>query len=438
MVQALDRLGIEVDPVSQTAMYTSGAYVEHVVAALRARLAIDNILEPFRTRQAKVDAAQETGADDDEHDEGPGRGEYFPYRPYCALCNRDTTTVTGYDEAYTLTYECKCGAGATLDLRTAHDGKLVWKVDWPMRWAFEHVVFEPSGVDHQSPGSSFEVGKPIVEQIFGGERPVGPMYAFVGAGGMSKMSSSKGSVPTPLDALEVMEPQVLRWQYARRRPRQAFDVGFGQELLRLYDEWDATNRKLTAGTASGHEVAAAERASEAAAARLPATPRPLPFRTLASIIDISANEPTQLLRILSTFDDGDGPVALAHFEPRLSCARRWVELHVPEEDRTVVRSEPDASSLAAVSEVERRQLRELVDGLDESWSLDRVTTIVYGVPKLALGLSIDAPADDAVKAAQREFFKLVYRLTVGAETGPRLPTLLLAIGRDRARRLLSP
>jgi lysyl-tRNA synthetase class 1 len=33
-------------------------------------------------------------------------------------------------------------------------GKLVWKVDWPMRWAYEGVVFEASGADHSSPAPS--------------------------------------------------------------------------------------------------------------------------------------------------------------------------------------------------------------------------------------------------------------------------------------------
>ena len=35
-----------------------------------------------------------------------------------------------------------------------------------MRWAYEHVLFEPSGVDHQCPGSSDVVGKDLAP-IFG-------------------------------------------------------------------------------------------------------------------------------------------------------------------------------------------------------------------------------------------------------------------------------
>ncbi len=38
--------------------------------------------------------------------------------------------------------------------------------------------------------------------------------------------------------------------------------------------------------------------------------------------------------------------------------------------------------------------------------------------------------------AQRQFFALVYRLLIGTETGPRLPTLLLAAGPARVRGLL--
>ena len=43
-----------------------------------------------------------------------------------------------------------------------------------------------------------------------------------------------------------------------------------------------------------------------------------------------------------------------------------------------------------------------------------------------------------VKTAQRELFALLYRLLVGSDTGPRIPTLLLSLGPDRVRALLTP
>jgi lysyl-tRNA synthetase class 1 len=43
---------------------------------------------------------------------------------------------------------------------------------------------------------------------------------------------------------------------------------------------------------------------------------------------------------------------------------------------------------------------------------------------------------DELKAAQRRFFVLLYRLLVGSDTGPRLPTLLLAAGPETVRSLV--
>ena len=114
----------------------------------------------------------------------------------------------------------------------------------------------------------------------------------------------------------------------------------------------------------------------------------------------------------------------------------WTEEFVPVEDRTLVRTEPDAARLAALSERESTWLTLLLDHLGEADDLDAVTSLVYGVPKLALGQSLDEPPTDEVKADQKDFFGLLYHLLVGAERGPRLPTLVMALGTDRVRALL--
>ena len=44
----------------------------------------------------------------------------------------------------------------------------------------------------------------------------------------------------------------------------------------------------------------------------------------------------------------------------------------------------------------------------------------------------------AIKAAQRAWFILLYRVAIGKDTCPRLPTLLLALGQDQIRHLLIP
>lgn len=451
MTEALAELGVEYDGISQTEQYTSGAYREQVLHAMKHRGDIDAILEQYRTKkapakkgqkpvdEAELEAAEGSGAA--AEDDGTGSAGYFPYKPYCGGCNKDLTTVSAYDDETTeLTYTCSaCGFSETVRLSEFNRGKLVWKVDWPMRWAYEGVIFEPSGVDHSSPGSSFQVGGQIVS-IFGGEQPIGPMYAFVGISGMAKMSSSKGGVPTPGDALKIMEPQLLRWLYARRRPNQSFKIAFDQEIQRLYDEWDKLEAKVADGSVLPADAAAYARAARTAAGELPRTPRPMPYRTLASVVDITAGHDEQTVRILSDLDPANPLSSLDEVRPRLDKAEAWINTQVPADQRTVVREEPDTELLATLDDQARESLRLLVDGLDDHWSLDGLTHLVYGVPKVQAGFAADATPKELppeIKTAQRTFFALLYHLLVGRDTGPRLPTLLLAVGADRVRKLLA-
>ncbi|MDI5966682.1 lysine--tRNA ligase [Streptantibioticus silvisoli] len=428
---ALAQLGVEVTEISQTHEYTSGAYRDQILLAMRERARIDGVLGRYRTRKKTAEVQ-----DDEDADAGTAAA-YYPYKPYCGVCERDLTTVTAYDDETTeLAYTCVCGHQDTVRLNAYDHGKLVWKVDWPMRWAFKGVMFEPSGVDHQSPGSSFMVGQQLVREIFGAEPPVGPMYAFVGISGMAKMSSSKGGVPTAEDALRIMEPQLLRWLYARRQPKQAFNISFDQEIQRTYDEWDALERRVAAGEAGAVDTAVHARAAGPAAGPLPTTPRPLPFRTLASVVDITTGDEEQTLRILRDFTT-DSPVAsLDETRPRLDKAEAWVTTHVEEDQRTRVRTAPDTEALDALDATDRAALKLLADGLAGNWSLDGLTSLVYAVPKIQAGLEPDAKPTPELKVAQRSFFALLYQLLVGRDTGPRLPTLLLAVGAQRVRELL--
>ncbi|MFE4966261.1 lysine--tRNA ligase [Streptomyces sp. NPDC056660] len=451
MTESLAELGVEFDGISQTAQYTSGVYREQILHAMKHRGDIDAILDQYRTKkapakkqqkavdEAELEAAEGSGAAS-EDDGSAGSAGYFPYKPYCGGCGKDLTTVTSYDDDTTeLSYVCTaCGFTETVRLSEFNRGKLVWKVDWPMRWAYEGVIFEPSGVDHSSPGSSFQVGGQIVG-IFGGQQPIGPMYAFVGISGMAKMSSSRGGVPTPADALKIMEPQILRWLYARRRPNQSFKIAFDQEIQRLYDEWDKLDAKVAEGAALPADVAAHARAVGTAAGELPRTPRPLPYRTLASVADITAGHEDQALRILSELDPANPLGSLDEARPRYDKAEAWINTQVPADQRTIVRDEPDAELLKSLDEASQQSVRLLLDGLAEHWSLDGLTHLVYGVPKVQAGFPADAtpkelPAE--IKTAQRTFFALLYHLLVGRDTGPRLPTLLLAVGQERVRVLL--
>jgi lysyl-tRNA synthetase, class I len=262
-------------------------------------------------------------------------------------------------------------------------------------------------------------------------------YSFVGTSGQAKMSGSAGGAPTPADALEIFEAPLLRWLYARRRPEQSITLAFDREVGRIYDEWDALTRKVADGTAEPASVAVHTRASSTADGKLPQTARPMSFRTLSSIFDITAGDEDQELRILRDLSQ-EAPIAtLDEVRPRLDCARAWVLEYAEPEDRTQVREEPDHVLLTGLSQTDRQALKLLAESMSAEWSLDRLTTLLYGIPKLIRGLPITAPPTAELKTAQRAWFVLLYRLLTGKDTGPRLPTLLLALGQDRIRSLIA-
>lgn len=442
---ALVELGVEMVEVSQTEQYRAGAYTEQVLHAIRHRDVIEEVLAKHRTKKAEpvpesaAEALEDSVAEDDEPAAGAGSLARFPYKPYCRTCGRDTVEVTAYDDETTdLDYTCSsCGDSHTTNVATQHEGKLVWKVDWPMRWAFEGVDFEPGGLDHSTPGSSYTVGKELAPRVFDFRAPSYVAYAFVGFAGMQKMSSSAGGVPTASDALRVLEAPILRWLYARRQPKQAFDIDFGPEVVRLYDEWDSLTRKAADPAKRDAQVLAFERAvATSTAGELPRPRVVVPFRLLSSVADVTAGSAELISRIVG--DVGHAHDSVEDLEPRLGRAMTWMSEYVPPADRTTVRETRDAERLAHLTEDEERWLRQLLDRMPDRLELEETTALIYGVPKLARGMGLDDPPTDEVKADQKAFFGLLYHLLVDAERGPRLPTLFLALGADKVRELLTP
>ena len=130
--ESLRELGVEMEEVSQTEMYTSGAYREQVLLAVSRRDDIEAVLARHRTKKVAPaeDASEQEAADladsvANEDDDAPADGDAiarFPYRPYCRQCGRDTVTTTAYDEATTtLSYTCSsCGFEGTTNLLHRH------------------------------------------------------------------------------------------------------------------------------------------------------------------------------------------------------------------------------------------------------------------------------------------------------------------------------
>jgi lysyl-tRNA synthetase class 1 len=428
--RGLEALQIYPRYVRQSIAYREGRYTEQVKIALAYRGEIFDILAEYQT------AIQETA-----EERAARRAAYYPFRVYCEHCHKDSTQITSYNEDTAfITYACQsCSHSGSFNLNEKMEGKLVWKVDWPMRWKFLQVDFEPAGEDHSAPGSSFTVGLRILREIYHLPPIQYATYAFVGMDGRTKISSSVGTTATLASALNIIEPGILRWLYTRRANNQSFNIDFGQGLLRLYDEWDTLLRQIKDGKASEQNKKAYERAIHTSHGEVEHTPKLVPFSLLTSLIDVTHGNVEQVTRIVAqSLKEPVEFVELTELEPRLTCALNWVNNYLPDDERTAIRSTFDADAYKQLSEDQRKELQMLVEKLEGHWNIAGLTELMYSIPKLVRGLPADALPNDELKQAQRAFFVAVYTLICGSDTGPRIPTLLLSLGMEKVKALLSP
>ena len=429
--RALSELGIELHEVRQSERYPAGTYNAQIRRAMDARGPIFDTLAEQQTAGRHETPLEQR------------RREYFPFKPFCETCGRDDTTVSAYDPAAEIaTYRCRHGHDGTMSLADGEtiSGKLVWKVDWPMRWAYEGVRFEPAGEDHHAPSGSFTVGRTLVHDVFGADAPHSAVYSFVTLAGVGgKMSGSSGAAAVPSAALRLLEPAIVRWLYIRRLPSQSFAIDLSPRAVqKLYDEWDRfvdAARQPDAGAAEATMYRLATRSSSGTVA---STKRPVSFRLLAAAADLTQGNREQIGRIVA--QHLDEPVdsidaLLDELEPRLQCALNHVEL-LPGEQRTTVRERFDTATWEGLDEATAANVAALVSELGGAWTFDGLTALVYAIPKLQLGLPRDAPPSPGLKVAQRTFFKALYQLLCASDTGPRLPTLMLSIGPERTLELL--
>ncbi|HEX4225679.1 MAG TPA: lysine--tRNA ligase [Pseudonocardiaceae bacterium] len=429
---ALARMGVRMHEVRQSAQYPNGVYNPAIRHAMDERGQVFDILAGFQTEGLHDKSVEER------------RAEYYPFKPYCQTCGKDFTTVTGYDGDL-VTYTDKFGHSGSMSLADGEriSGKLVWKVDWPMRWVHEGVMFEPAGEDHHAPSSSYSSGKVLVKDIFGVSAPYSFAYSFVGlTGGSSKMSSSVGGAPIPATAMDILEPAMLRWLYVRRTPSRAFTIDLSPRAVqRLYDEWDQFTERAQAADASPADVNLLNTCLRTSVGTVDHSERPVPFRLLSAVADITQANTEQIDRLVREHLAGvalPGPDSLLkELQPRLTCAINYATRLLPPEERTIIRTEFNADAWARLDEQTREGVRLLDSRIDEDWSLEGLTRLVYAVPKLLRGLPEDAAPSPELKKAQRSFFAALYQLLCSSDTGPRLPTLLLSIGTDRIHVLLA-
>ena len=410
--RVLPRLGIQPDYRYQAARYRAGTYAAAIRTALGARAAIRAILDQHRTT--------------------PLPDSYWPITVYSELDGTDNTTVLDWDGADTVTYRDVDGAERQLDLsRAGAAAKLLWRVDWPMRWEHEGVDFEPAGKDHLVAGGSFDTATEIVREVFGGEPPATFLYGDVGVkGGAGRISSSAGNAVTIEQVLAVYQPEVVRFHYAGTRPNAEFVVSFDLDVLKIYEDYDRTERVYF-----GVEEASAKRRDRdrrvyelSQLAAVPERmPPQVPLRHLCNLLQIRDGDVAATVAALVPEQGLTAPEqedARRRLEARARCAAAWLESYAPAAMRFRLRRPHQPAQPMPAREA--AALGALYRELD---CLDR-----HDGASLSNRLYVIAAEHDLKPVA---LFQAAYRALLGAERGPRLADFILLSGRERIAPLLA-
>ena len=412
-VQALEVIGVEIDEIIYNYdAYQTGKFADSARSACNQADGIREIIERVSSRVL------------DEN--------WFPWNPIDSSGSIDGIQVTGWDDPIVSWTDAQGNSGQS-DV-TKGEGKLPWRIDWPAKWVWRGVTMEPFGKDHGAAGGSYDTGKEIC-RLLGSEPPYPTTYEWISLKGVGAMSSSTGVTIGPLEALELVPPEILRYLIARNKPNRHIDFDTGSALIELADEYQKKLADLEKGPGEWEELSRRQQVAwEKLKAQLlysqidsNSTPQPasqrVTFRHLAMLAQIrkeDANVWVSLQR--SGHIEGEPTCDLPQ---RLSLMRTWIASpHFPEPFRLEIQAIIGEGAKANIDVRDVDYLISLRDCLSEcDWT----------------GQEINACICDEAKQRDislRDAFQTLYWIVLNQDFGPKLANILAEIEREEVLSLL--
>ncbi len=379
--KSLKKININAEYIYQAQMNKKSAYADLIKIALEKRQTTIDILNKYRKE--------------------PLDENWMPIMIYCDKCKKDSTKITDTD-GYNITYECSCGYKEIFDMRKKGIVSIKWRIDWPLRWCFESVDFEPGGIDHSVHGGSFTTSKEISQEVFGFEPPVYQFYEWISVKGGEEFSSSQGNATTLDEVESIYEPDVLRYLFTGTKPRSKFQISFDNDVIKIYEDFDRLENKYFEDKANPQE----KRIYEYSVLEIPKTkPNREGFRHLITSVQVGR------------IDDLN-----SESKRRAEKVKNWLEKYA-DNDMTFVVQEIITTDF---TNKEKEVLQELRKVLEKKEYQDDKELLgeFYGI-------------FEKTGIANTEFFDICYKAIINKQKGPRLTSLIRSIGQDRIVKLLN-
>ncbi|MBQ2946616.1 MAG: lysine--tRNA ligase [Bacilli bacterium] len=397
-VSELNRLGINPETISQTEQYKSGRYDDKIKLAMEQRKKIFDIMANYKTQEFT------------EED----RNNYYPISLYCEECGKDSTTILNYNDVTgDVEYKCTCGHHHIQNINKCGNIKLQWKIDWPMRWQKEGVIFEPGGRDHSAENGSYAVSKEISKRIFEYEAPSYVAYDFIGIKGANgKMASSTGNVLTLTDLLSVYDKNIILWFYAKNRPNHQFNIALDEDVLRFYTEYDRMVKAYFEGKLDDKNSSIISLTGVTSG--YVNNPN---FGYIANFLPMVSYKEEALAKLLSK-ENID--CSTLYFKNRLLRATNWLEKY--NNSKIKVLDEFNQEYYETLSDEEKEWLEKTLVVLQNEYETTQdLQTDLYAIVKNGIEDSKE------LKNKQRRYFQIIYNLIIGKDNGPKMGLLLSAM-----------
>jgi lysyl-tRNA synthetase class 1 len=376
---SLIKVGINPEFIQQNIMNKKCKYAELIKVALDKREIIIRILNRYR--------------------EEPLKENWFPVEVYCERCKKDSTEIIEA-EKYEIKYKCECGFEEKFDYRKKGIVKLKWRVDWPARWFYEKVDFEPGGIDHSVYGGSFMTGKEIAKKIFDYEPPLYQFYEWVRPKGGTEFSSSSGNALSLNDVEEIYEPEILRYIFVGTRPNKGFAISFDADVIKIYEDYDKLEEEYFEGRLDDQQKRIYELSQINTSKKRKIK---IGFRHLITLVQIG-----------KTNDLNEAS------KKRAEKVKKWIEKYAPDDFKFEVQKKlkfpfegTDKDALI--------ELREVLKS--KEFTEEELFNEFYNICQ-------------KLEIKNTDFFKTCYQAIIGKEKGPRLASLILAIEKDKVIKLL--
>ncbi len=377
--KSLEKVGVNPEFISQSEMNKKCKYAELIKLSIEKKKEIKEILNKYRKE--------------------PLTKDWFPIMIYCEKCKKDSTKIIGV-KGYIIKYECKCGFSEKFDIRKKGIVKLRWRIDWPARWFYEKVVFEPGGADLSVAGGSYMTGKEISKHIFDYEAPTYQVYEWIKVKGGKEFSGSSGNALTIDDVLEIYEPEVLRYLFVGTKPKTGFQISFDNDVIKIYEDYDALEKKYYEKKANPQEKRIYE----------------------LSRLKISKKKPvrTGFRHLITIVQTGKAKRLKGLVKERAKRVANWLEKYAGEDMKFEVKEKISVK----LNKKEKQALLELRKVLEKkSYSEKELFNKFYEICK-------------KIEIKNTEFFNAAYKVIINKTKGPRLASLILVIGKDKIIKLL--